>query len=390
MAIGTNIRRVLHREMGRVVERRSYLALLTLLPAMAFAIFGTLFLRPVTDLPIALLDNDNTSTSRKLAMMVDATEGVRILRNISDTSEGERLIRQGRVYAILIIPEGFERSLFGGEQPKVPFYNSGVNMTTAGVLERDVQSAVRTFAVGVQLQLIESRGVVPEEAVATALPVVFDRHVLFNPELDYAAYLAPSFMAMTLLIFAVMATIYAIGSELKEGTAREWLTTAGGSIWSALAGKLALPTMVMWLWGGVMFFVLFALLGVPSRGSFGILALATAVFVVSYEAMAVAFVALFDNMRLALSVGGGYSVLSFSFSGVTFPAMAMYAPVRFVGNIFPFTFYMKIYVDLAVRGVPIGYVLGDWAAILLFWIVPFPLLPRLKKMCNDERYWGKN
>ena len=389
MGVRTNTQRVLQREVNRIFERRGYLALLLLLPAVAFVIFGTLFVRPVTDLPIALLDYDNTPTSRKLASMVDATEGVDIFCNITDTTEGELLIRQGVVYAMIILPESFERMLLRGEPAVVAFYNSGVNLTTNGVLERDVQSAVRTFSVGVQLQQLEARGLSPDEAMAMAMPINFDRHVLFNPELDYAAYLAPSFMAMTLLIFAVMATIYAIGSELKEGTAREWLDMAGDSMWVAMVGKLTVPTVVMWLWGGVMFFVLFVLLGVPIRGDFGVLVIATAIFIVSYEAMAVMFVTLFDNMRLALSVGGGYSVLSFSFSGVTFPAMAMYAPIRIAGYLFPFTFYMKIYVDTVVRGVPVGYVLGDMAMMMLFWLLPLMALPRLKKMCRDEKFWGK-
>ena len=332
MGLVANIRMVFHREVRRVAKRRSYLALLTLLPAVAFVVFGLLFIHPVTGLPIALLDSDNTPTSRTLASMVDATEGVDILYNITNAAEGERLMRQGKSYAMLIIPEGFERSLLGGAEAVVSLYNSGVNLTTNGVLERDVQSAVKSFSVGAQLRQLEAQGLSPDEAMAMAMPVVFDRHILFNPELDYAAYLAPVFMAMTLLIFAVMTTIYAVGSELKEGSAREWLDAAGGSMWRAIVGKLALPTVVMWLWGGVMFFVLFVLLGVPIRGNLWMLALATMAFIVSYEAVAVVFVVLFDNMRLALSVGGGYSVLSFSFSGVTFPAMAMYAPMRVAGN----------------------------------------------------------
>lgn len=390
MSFWSDTRRVLHREARRIAGRGSYLALLTLLPATALTIFGVLFIHPVTDLPIALLDNDNTPTSRKIASMVDATEGICILCNISNYAEGERLIRQGKVYAMLSLPEGFERSLLGGEQAVVTLYNSGVNLTTNGVIERDAESTVRTFSVGVQLQLLDARGLAPAQAMSMAMPVLFDRHTLFNPGLDYAAYLAPSFMAMTLLIFAAMATIYAIGSELKESTAREWLDSAGGSIWAALIGKLAMPTVAMWLWSGVMFFVLFCLLGVPMRGSFGVLALATALFIISYEAVALFFVTMFDNMRLALSVGGGYSVLSFSFSGVTFPAMAMWAPIRLAGNLFPFTFYMRIYVDLAVRGVPVGYALDDVAAMMLFLLLPLPVLPQLKTMCTDERYWGKS
>ena len=84
MGLVANIRMVLHREGRRVAKRRSYLALLTLLPAVAFVVFGLLFIHPVTGLPIALLDSDNTPTSRTLASMVDATEGVDILYNVSN------------------------------------------------------------------------------------------------------------------------------------------------------------------------------------------------------------------------------------------------------------------------------------------------------------------
>ena len=390
MGLGEKIGGVLRREVRRVVGRRSYLALLTLLPALSFLIFGVLFLRPVTDLPIALLDEDCSPTSRQLISMVEAAPGVMIRYGVQSADEGHRLLRRGEVYALLTIPEGFERSLLGGEQARVVFSNSGANLTTNGVLSRDVQSAVQTFSVGVQLSLLEAQGLSPDEAMAIAMPIAFDSHTLFNPWLDYAAYLAPTFMAMMLLIFAMLATIYAIGSELKEGTAREWLERADGSIGVAVVGKLALPTAAFILWGGVIFFVLFILLGVPMNGNFWMLALATVIFIISYEAMGLLFISLFDNMRMALSFGGGYSVLSFSFSGVTFPSMAMYAPMRLAGNLFPFTFYMKVYIGQAVRGEPVGMVADEVAVMMLFWLLPILVLPRLKRMCSDESCWGKS
>ncbi len=364
--------------------------MLTLLPALAMLLFGLLFVRPVKDLPVALLDEDMTPLSRRLSTMVDATSGVNLCRMVQSADEGEDLVRRGEVYALMIIPEGFERSLLGGGQARVALYNSGANMTTDGVIERDVQTTIRTLSVGTQLQLFEAQGLSPEQAVAMALPVTFDRHILFNPWLNYAYYLAPSFMAMVLLVFAVLTTIYAIGSEFKESSAHEWLDSAEGSMSAALCGKLLLPTLAMIAWGAVMFFILFVLLGAPMRGSLWVLALATVAFVLSYEAMGVLFVVLFDNMRLALSVGGGYSVLSFSFSGVTFPSMAMYAPIRLAGNLFPLTFYMRAYVDVAVRGIDAGYVLPYVAVMMLFWLLPPMLLPRLRRVCSDEKYWGKS
>ena len=60
------------------------------------------------------------------------------------------------------------------------------------------------------------------------MPVRFDRHVLFNPHINYGYYLSPSFMPMMLMIFVVMVTIFSIGTELKHATAREWMAAGNG------------------------------------------------------------------------------------------------------------------------------------------------------------------
>lgn len=61
-------------------------------------------------------------------------------------------------------------------------------------------------------------------------------------------------------------------------------------------------------------------------------------------------VTVLSNLRLSLSLGGGYSVLAFTFSGLTFLIMAMSKPMQWFCCIFPFTFYTDIMVDQALRG----------------------------------------
>ena len=90
------------------------------------------------------------------------------------------------------------------------------------------------------------QGLTEKQAMAQIMPVRFVKHVLFNPYINYSYYLSPSFMPMMLMIFAMLVTIFAIGTELKAGTAREWLDTAGGSVFAALVGKM-LPLVTMML-----------------------------------------------------------------------------------------------------------------------------------------------
>lgn len=380
---------VLRRELSRMIELRTPLVLLFVLPTVSFVCFAFIFSRSIDSLPVAVLDEDHTSLSRKLTAMVDDTPTALVACEIQDMEEGMALMRQGKIYAILQIPSSFEKNILGNRQTNVEFYNSGCNISINGLLAKDVQTAVTTFSTGVQLQMFEAKGMTERQAMAQARPVTFDKHILFNPFVNYAYYLAPSMLAMMLLIFTVMTTIYAVGTELKYSTAREWLSTAGGSVVAAITGKLLPVTFVMSAMMLAMYAVVFIIIGAPLNGSVVMLVAGALVFVLSYQAIALFAIALFANLRLALSFGGGYSVLAFTFSGLTFPTMAMYGGIRLFSYIFPYTFYMQIYVDIAMRGADWHYALPDLGWMMLFQILPIMMLPRLRRLCEDDKYWGK-
>lgn len=380
---------VLMRELRRIAERKIHLVLMFVLPSVSFVCFSFIFRNNIDNLPVAVLDEDHTPLSRQLTAMVDETPTALVAFEVQDMEEAMSLMRRGRIYAILQIPASFEKNILGGSQTSVEFYNSGANLSTNGLLARDVQTAVTTFSTGVQLQLLQARGLTYRQAMALARPVSFDKHVLFNPFVNYSYYLAPSLLAMMLLIFTVLTTIYAVGTELKYSTAGEWLATARGSITAAVTGKMLPITVSMLFMMLAMYAVVFVVIGAPVNGSIAMLIVAALVFVLSYQAIGLFAVALFANLRLALSFGGGYSVLAFTFSGLTFPTMAMYGGMRLFSYIFPFTFYMRIYVDMAMRGAAVAYALPDLGCMALFQLLPVMMLPRLRKLCLDKKYWGR-
>ena len=104
---------------------------------------------------------------------------------------------------------------------------------------------------------------------------------------------------------------------------------------------------------------------------------------------AVFIVSLLSNLRLSLSIGGGYSVLAFTFSGLTFPLMAMWPAMRYLSKLFPFTYYTDIFVDQMLRGAPVACSLPDMGYMSLFIVLPLLCLPRLRTFCTEEKYWGR-
>ena len=129
--------------------------------------------------------------------------------------------------------------------------------------------------------------------------------------------------------------------------------------------------------------------GVPMAGSGGVMTIAGFLFILAYQSIAILFVSVFANMRLALSIGGGYSVLAFSFSGMTFPLVAMDGWVQVASNIFPFTFYTQIFIDQVMRGAPTYQSYINLGVLAVFAIDPMLCLPRLKKIALNEKYWGR-
>lgn len=378
------------RELSRIRHSITYVAMLFVLPFIAILFFAVFFEKGVAEsLPIAVLDEDNTDLSRRLVHMVNDTPAAKVAYGIQGMTEGITLIREGRVYAVLQIPSRFEKNIMGGGQAHVELYNSGTNISVNSLLAKDVQTAVTTFSVGVQLNLMQSRGLSARQAMAQAQPIRFSKHVLFNPYVNYGYYVAPCFMAMMLMIFTILSTIYATGSELKNSTAGEWYSTGHGSMAAAIIGKMLPITIVMGIVAVAMFVIIFNIMGAPMNGSPWLLGLATAVFIISYQCIGLFVLALTDNMRLALSFGGGYSVLAFTFSGLTFPTMAMAPVLQWFGCLFPFTFYMRVFIDQVLRGAPVGVSVSDVGFMVLFWMLPVLTINLFRRECTDKKYWGK-
>lgn len=378
------------REVQHLLASGEYRAVVWWLPLGVIAFFALFFSQEVVGaLPLAVVDEDNSHLSRKLVSMIRATPQTALVEEVPDMATARAMVLEGDVVGVVEIAEGFSKDILSGESAEVVFYDSGANISTNSLSSKGVQTAVTTFGVGVALQRAEIEGAMPEQAMAQVMPIAFTTYGLFNPWLNYAYYVAPCFWVMILLIASVLSTIYAVGTELRYATSVEWLRTANGSLVGALMGKLAPTTLALWLLSLVVGALIFAIFGAPMRGSWAVLVLGAMALIVAYQAVALAVVAITASMRLALSLGGGYSVLAFTFSGVTFPTMAMFSVVQPFTMLFPYTYFMRLYIDQAVRGVEWWRSMEDLAAMLLFCLLPLLLFGRMKKVLTKRKFWGR-
>ncbi len=381
----------LRRELGKFGKLATFAVMVTVFPLMSLLFLAALFENGVPrDLPVAVVDNDATPLSRQAARMIDAGQFAKLVASPASVDEARGMMLEGRIDAVVVLPRDMERSVMRGERVSVPVFINGSNLLVGSLLEKDLSTTLQTFSTGIEIQKLQTKGMTAEAAYVAAMPVTFDKHILFNPYTSYAYYIMPGFMSMMLFFFAILSTVFSIGLELKRGTAFKWLSGAGHSMGTALVGKMLPYTLWFWLLSFVMMYLLYVRMDMPMNGSFAMLVIANFLLIAAYQWMGVLIVTATRGLRLALSISAGYSVLAFSFSGLTYPFIGMNEVVATLGKVFfPFTHYLDIFVDQSMRGAPVWYSLGDVAVLCLFVLAGMASIPFLRVLCKDQRQWGR-
>ena len=382
--------RVLLREIDRMTGSSIYLFCTLIGPLGAFAVLLSVFSEYIPrDIAIAVVDRDNTSLSRKIGMWINATPEAEIVVRLPDLNEAYNQMKEGRVDAVVVIPEDTEKNILKGMQQRIPVFINNMNILKGGYLQKGIYKALATLSGGIKLQVAMKNGYAEEQAMVAIQPVKLHQHVLFNPFGNYAYFLLTALLPLMVLVFTLLTTIFAVGVEVREGTGPDWLEHASGSIIVALAGKLIPYTLLYSVVSMVMNVILFIQIGTPLQGQFVLIALGELGLIVTYQFVGVLFVAASANLRLALSVASAYSMMALTFSGLTFPAFAMPALAEDYSFLFPFTYWVHIFISQAMQGAPAANGVRYLCFFLVFIGVSVFMFPRLKRVLQNEKYWGK-
>ncbi len=382
---------VLLREIRRIKRNPAYRFLLFLGPLIGITLLFFIFHQGKSkELPIAVVDRDNSSLSIKISNALNASSEMTVIARSQSIFEAKKLLENGTVDAIVLIPYETELSVFQGVEAPVPIYINGTNVLTAGQIQSAVLTTMKTLSGSIQLKKLMASGISEQEAKARIVPVHVHNHVLFNPFTNYSYFLNSAMLYVMLYLFVLIASIYTLGNELKRGTGKSLLETANNSVRLAVAGKMIPYTIIFSGFAVLINFLLFKIEGMPLNGSFPIIFIGQFATIITYQLMGLIFVGATINLRLAMSLGSAYSIMGVTFSGITFPIEAMPKIAQIFATIFPFTWWEKLVISQSLRGAPTKEALVYICYILLFLVLSLFFLPVYKRYLGDKKYWGKS
>lgn len=332
-----------------------------------------------SNMPVAVVDEDHTSTSRALVRSLDAFQSSEVVLQAESMPEALTAMRSGDVYGILHIPKGLQAHAGSSRQPKLHYYTNSAYLMAGSFVFRDMKMLSELASAKVGLQVGQAKGMSMERIMGSVQPISVKSTVMSNPWLNYSAYLLTVILPGIIQLMVFLLTSYSIGVEIKRNTAHTWLETANGSIATALIGKLLPQTLLFLVSGLSVQALLYGWMGYPLQSGWGPMGLAILLLVLAGQAMGIIFIALIPIVRMAMSVGSLIGMLSFSISGMSLPVSSMLPSVQALAYIFPLRYYYQIGINQALLGAPWSESVGYYLGLLCFALPAIILLPRLKR-----------
>lgn len=370
---------VAQREVNRMTSRSLYFFAVLLFPVLTILFFASLFKEGVPEkMPIAVVDLDQTATSRKIIRNIDVTPLSNVTTMFQSEAEAMSALRSGQIYGFVVLPKNLQADILAFRQPTISYYYQNGFLIAGGLMQNDLTLTLHTLSGGINIQKREAMGQADDYIMAQVQPIQLSTHQLFNPTANYSVYISTIVLPIMLQLFILLMTVYSIGIEIREKTSREWLRTSRKSIALALTGKLLPYTIIFFILMMFQNFMLYKVMLIPMQTSVGWLMLGSLMFVLAYQAIGIFCIGLLPLMRHALNLSAFYGILALTLCGFSFPVEAMPPVFQYWASAFPVRHYMHIFQNQILTGFELKYSIVSYLYLSVFLLLPLVIINRLK------------
>lgn len=317
----------------------------------------------VRDVPVAVINGSNSPLSRQFVRMMDSTPEVRVVAQCASIAEAERLNQLGEIYAFVVIPDDFERTLAEGRQAVI-----GVYADMAGMLYyKSTLLAATNVSLALNKDLKIERfytgATTRQEEIATQ-PVDYDYVALYNPQSGFASFLMPAVL-MLIIQQTMMLGIGMVGGGIRErynGRALPPMRTFSNPL-NIACGKTIVYFVIYIVIAAYMFTVVNYLFGLPSRGRFMTYLAFIIPYILASIFMGITFSSFIYRREDCIVMFVFMSVPLLFISGISWPGAAIPQFWQWVGMLFPSTYAINGYVRINSMGASLQQVAPEFTAL---------------------------
>ena len=362
---------VTRKEFNHILRDRSTLFLVLFTPTLLLLLMAYALTVDIVHVPVAVLDYDQSKTSRAFVQQITAGEDLDIYAYATNMDEIESMLMQGKIKAAVVISKGFASDLLALKGMPMQVIIDGTEPESGGFAVEHIEQRAEEFITNALSSQLQAAGI----SVASLQPIDLRVQTWYNPDLKSQNTVIPGLISMVLGIPALSVAL-ALAREREHGTLEQLLATpiARGEL---LLGKIfpyvivglinviIIPLLAIW-WFGISFngnFLLF--FGLSALFMFAVLSMGMIVGVfmqTQAAALALSFLVVFFP--------------GFFLTGIFFPLASMPEEARMESLFLPGTHYAVITRGVFLPGVGMD-VLWPYAVMLVILGVVFTLVAAL-------------
>jgi len=316
----------------------------------------------VTEIPVAVVNQDASKMSRDYIAMLEATEGTKTIVNFVDLQEAKRAYYAKQVQGIVIIPKNFEKDIRRGKQIAITTFSDAANMIFYKRILGDITTINGYFSAGIYIKKEMAKGVSFDKAQQNYTPIQAISTSLFNTTSGYATYLIPMLTALIVQLVLLM------GIGILSGSRRETVTThtnfprlllKGGTI-PVLLAKAILYTAIFMIIIPIQVGIVYTLFAIPVRSSLLSIYLFLIPYVFSVVFLGITISSLFKRREDSIVFLVLLSIPSLMLSGLSFPMEGFSVFYQLISTTIPSTPGINGFVRLTQVDASFTEVLNEW------------------------------
>lgn len=319
--------------------------------ALELLLVGWATSRPITGLPLMVLDYDLSADSRAVVTALENTDTFSLHAYAADLTTVQRALETGEISAALVIPADFAERLASCcgaqpsaavEPPSLALWLDGSESISAKAALRAAEGAIDEMGQRVALRRVGLDG----EDLAGFAPSL---RVWFNEALSEALYTTPAELGLmlefTVLLFAAMS----FARERELGTLEQLLVMPFSSF-EIIVGKSIPAVLIGFLDFLLLLGVVHVAFDVPVRGSLLLLFVLALGYVMVELSKGLVISVVSHSQHQAFLTVMMVGMTDFMFTGYAAPVESMPRLLQFIANFIPAHHWLAILRGVMLKG----------------------------------------
>ena len=311
----------------------------------------------VEDLTFAVLDRDQTTTSRDYTLNLAGSRYFVEQAPIAGYADLDRRMRAGELSLAIEIPPGFGRDVARGRPVQIGAWIDGAMPQRA--------ETVRGYVQGMHQHWLAHKAAHVPAGAATARLFTIETRYRYNPDLESLVSMVPAVIPVLLILIPAMLTALSVVREKELGSIVNLYVTPVTRL-EFLLGK-QLPYIALAMLNFLLLTLLaVTLFGVPLTGSFVTLTAATLLYVGSATAIGL-LISSFMRSQIAAIFGTAVLTMlpAIQFSGLIDPVSSLEGAGALIGQAYPTTHYLTIARGTFSKALGLADLQGSFVPLLI-------------------------